>query len=340
VSLSRRALHVGSHLLSAVPTLIGILLVTFVLVRVLPSDPASLVASPSASNAELNVIRQRMGLDKSIPQQLGIYLAQLAKGDLGHSNLTGQPVLSDLRARLPASIELGGCALLLALIFAIPLGVFAALRPNSIVDNLVRLICSVGVAVPTFVSGLLFIYVFYYLLGWAPDPTGRIDVFIGSPPNLTGFYLIDTLAAGNVQAFGAALHQLVLPAVTLAFFTVAPLARVTRASMVATLQSEFITTAESIGLGRGKIIVAYAMRNAMLPVITTLSAVFSSLLGASIMVEKVFAWPGIASYAADALAAGDFAPVQGFVLLMSVTYVLLNGLIDVLYRVADPRVSL
>lgn len=328
------------RLLSALPALIGILLVTFVLMRVLPGDPASLMAPPSASSDVVEQIRKQMGLDKSILEQLRIYVVQVSQGDLGHSQMTGQAVTSDLWHRLPASIELMLCALLLALVFSIPLGVAAALRPGSIIDHVVRVVCTFGVAIPTFVSGLLLIYLFYYALGWAPDPTGRIDVFATPPPDITGFYLLDSLIAGDFETFWAALSQLALPTVTLALFVVAPLARVTRASMLSVLQSDFIKMAESIGLSRTKIVVTYALRNALLPVLTTLGAVFSSLLGASVMVEKVFAWPGIASYAADALASSDFAPVQGFVLLMSVTYVALNWIIDVLYSVADPRVSL
>jgi peptide/nickel transport system permease protein len=187
---------------------------------------------------------------------------------------------------------------------------------------------------------LLLVYVFYFKLGWAPAPLGRLDVYASAPPTVTGFYLVDSLAVGDFETFQAALRQLVLPVLTLAIFSLAPIARMTRASMLAVLASDFVRTARASGLPPRKVIVTYAFRNAMLPVITTLSMVFSFLLGANVLVEKVFAWPGIGSYAVEALLASDFAPVQGFVLTMAVMYIALNLITDILYGVVDPRVRL
>ncbi|MGH6750995.1 MAG: ABC transporter permease, partial [Bradyrhizobium sp.] len=187
---------------------------------------------------------------------------------------------------------------------------------------------------------LVLVYVFYFRLGWSPAPLGRLDVFYSAPNTVTGFYLIDTLIARDFEAFRSAMSQLILPATTLAIFSLAPIARMTRASMLAVLASDFVRTARASGLSPGTVIVTYAFRNAMLPVITTLSMVFSFLLGANVLVEKVFAWPGIGSYAVEALISSDFAPVQGFVLTMAVMYVLLNLVIDILYGVIDPRVRL
>jgi peptide/nickel transport system permease protein len=208
-----------------------------------------------------------------------------------------------------------------------------------VVDHAVRLLCTLGVCVPTFVSGLLLIYAFYYLLGWAPDPTARIDIFASAPPDITGFYLIDFALTGDWEGWWAAFRQLLLPAVTMALFVLAPLARMTRASMLSVLGSDFIRTAHAMGLPRLRIIVAYALRNALLPVLTITGIVFSTMLGANVLVEKVFSWPGVASYALDALLASDYAPVQAFVLLMASIFVLVNVTIDVLYGIADPRVS-
>jgi len=177
-------------------------------------------------------------------------------------------------------------------------------------------------------------------LGWSPPPLGRLDVFFSAPKHVTGFYLIDSLLAGDIETFRAALAQLALPAITLAIFSLAPITRMTRASMLAVLSSDFVRTARASGLSPRTVIVTYAFRNAMLPVVTTLGMVFSFLLGANVLVEKVFAWPGIGSYAIEALIASDFAPVQGFVLTMAVMYVLLNLTIDMLYGVIDPRVRL
>jgi peptide/nickel transport system permease protein len=204
----------------------------------------------------------------------------------------------------------------------------------------VRLFCALGVCVPTFVSGLLLIYVFYYLLGLAPDPTGRVDIFASLPPSRTGFLLIDFLLAGDFEGWWAALRQLILPALSMALFVVAPLARITRASMLVSLGSDFVRTARSIGLPWWRIVVTYALRNAILPVITIAGIVFSTMLGANVLVEKVFSWPGVASYALDALLSSDYAPVQGFVLLMASVFVIVNLVVDVLYGIADPRVTI
>jgi dipeptide transport system permease protein len=268
------------------------------------------------------------------------YVANLSRGDLGVSLTTGQPVATEIRTRLPASAELTLLGLIVAMAAAVPLGILAAIRPGSIVDHACRIITTAGVSLPVFFTGLILVYVFYYLLGFAPAPLGRLDIFLSPPPQVTGFYLIDSLLAGDGEVFLASLKQLILPALTLGIFSLAPIARMTRASMLAVLSSDFVRTARASGLSPRTVIVTYAFRNAMLSVITTLGMVFSFLLGANVLVEKVFAWPGIGSFAVEALIASDFAPVQGFVLTMAVMYVILNLAIDILYGIVDPRVRL
>ncbi len=331
----------GRRFVSSLPALVGVVVFTFILMRVLPGDPAVFFASgPNAGKEEIEELRHQLGLDRPILEQLVYYISDIATGNLGRSLTTGQTVVADLRQRLPASLELTFCALFVALTLAVPLGIAAALRPGSLIDHGVRLMCTLGVCVPTFVSGLILIYVFYYLLDLAPDPTGRLDVFTSPPPPVTGFLLIDSSIAGNHEAFIAALRQLALPVATMAIFVLAPIARMTRASMLAVMSSDFIRTARAMGLSRARIIVVYALRNALLPVLTIAGIVFSTMLGANILVEKVFSWPGVASYALDALLASDYAPVQGFVLLMASIFVIVNLTVDVLYGIADPRVSI
>jgi peptide/nickel transport system permease protein len=328
------------RLLVAVPSLVGVVIVTFLLTRALPGDPAAYFAGPAATQEAIEQIRVKLGLDKPLYLQFIRYLGDLAHGDLGNSLTTGQPVGQEIRARLPASAELTLLGLLASIAVAVPLGVIAATRPNSLIDHFCRLITTAGVSLPVFFTGLVLVYVFYYLLGWAPAPLGRIDVFFSPPPQVTGFYLFDSLIAGNPESFLASLKQLILPALTLGIFSLAPIARMTRASMLAALSSDFVRTARASGLSPFTVIVTYAFRNAMLPVITTLGMVFSFLLGANVLVEKVFAWPGIGSFAVEALIASDFAPLQGFVLTMAVIYVALNLTIDILYGVIDPRVRI
>ena len=328
------------RLATALPSVAGVIIVTFLLTRALPGDPAVYFAGPAATQQAIAEIRHLMGFDRSLPVQFFDYLSHLAHGDLGTSLSTGQPVLSELATRLPASAELTLSALLLAVGIAVPLGIMAALRPGSLVDHACRIVTTAGVSLPTFFTGLLLVYVFYYLAGLAPAPLGRLDVYSTAPPHWSGFYLIDSLAAGDFTTFRAALGQLLLPAATMAIFSLAPLARITRASMLAALGSEFIRTARASGLARHRIVYGYALRNALLPVVTTLGMVFSFMLGANVLVEKVFAWPGIGSYAVEALIASDYAPVQGFVLVMALLYVLLNLGIDLAYGLIDPRVRL
>ncbi|TCT07649.1 ABC transporter permease [Aquabacter spiritensis] len=328
---------IGSRLATAVPSLIGVVIVTFLLTRVLPGDTAAYFAGPAATPQAIAEIRTKLGLDKPLPAQFLDYVTALAKGDLGSSLSTGQPVATEIRNRLPASAELTLAGLILALLIAIPYGIAAAVKQGTWVDHSCRILTTAGVSLPVFFTGLLLVYVFYFKLGWAPAPLGRLDAFASPPPEVTGFYLIDSLIAGDFETFRASAAQLVIPAVTLAIFALAPIARMTRASMLAVLSSEFVRTARAAGLTPYKVIIVYAFRNAMLPVITTLGMVFSFLLGANVLVEKVFAWPGIGSYAVEALITSDFAPVQGFVLAMAVLYIVLNLLIDIAYGVIDPR---
>jgi len=328
------------RLLGAIPNIIGVVIVTFLLTRALPGDPAAYFAGPSATSEAIEQIRKQLGLDKSMPHQFGLYLKELAKGDLGNSLSTGQPVLTEIRTRLPASLELTLCGLVFACVIAIPLGVLAATRPGSWIDHLCRMLATAGVSLPTFFTGLLLAYVFYFLLGVAPSPVGRLDVSFPAPPTVTGLYLVDSLLARDMETFVAAAKQLVLPAVTLGLFVMAPLMRMTRASMLGVLSSDFVRTARASGLGSNMVLYTYAFRNALLPIVTTLGMVFSFLLGSNVLVEKVFAWPGIGSYVIEALVSSDYAPVQGFVLTMALVYVALNLAIDVVYGLIDPRVGI
>ena len=191
------------RLLIAIPSLIGVVIVTFLLTRALPGDPAAYFAGPAATKEAIQEIRVKLGLDKSLPQQFIRYVSDLAKGDLGQSLTTGQPVVTEIRNRLPASAELTLLGLIVSVAIAIPLGIFAAVKPNSWVDHTCRVVTTAGVSVPVFFTGLILVYVFYYLLGWAPAPLGRLDTFVSAPPSVTGFLLIDSLIAGNFEAFRA-----------------------------------------------------------------------------------------------------------------------------------------
>ncbi|ROZ79180.1 ABC transporter permease [Ramlibacter sp. WS9] len=333
-------LSILKRLLGALPNLFGIVLITFLLTRALPGDPAAFFAGPAGTQEAVEQVREKLGLNRTLPVQFWIYLKDLARGDLGNALSTGQPVREELLTRLPASLELVLASLLFAVSIAIPLGIAAARHPNSWIDHACRLVTTAGVSLPTFFTGLLLAYVFYFLLGWAPSPIGRLDPYLTAPKTITGLYTVDALLAGNFTLFIACAKQMILPVLTLGIFVLAPIARMTRASMLAVLSADFVRTARASGLSTTTVLVRYALRNALLPVVTTMGMVFSFLLGMSVIVEKVFAWPGVGSFALEALVASDYAPVQGFVLTMAVLYTLLNLVIDMLYVVIDPRVRL
>jgi peptide/nickel transport system permease protein len=329
--------RVGLRVLATLPILLGAAVFTFVLMRVLPGDPATFLASgPNAGPEEVAQIRARLGLDRPLPEQLWRYLGQLARGDWGQSHTTGQPVLADLWQRLPASLELTFVAFALALFVAVPLGAIAAWRPGSAWDRACTLLSVLGSCTPSFVVALLLIHVFYFQLGWAPEPTGRIDALLLPPPTLSGFALVDSALALRADALASAAGRLLLPATAMALFALAPLARITRASLRGVLRSDPVRSARAQGLSRGAVARA-ALHLALLPVVTSAGMLFSSLLGANVVIEKVFAWPGIGSYAMDALMAADHAPVQGFVLLVATLFALVNLAIDLLHEQLDPR---
>ena len=324
----------------ALPNLFGVIVITFLLTRALPGDPAAYFAGQAATPEAIEQIRAQLGLDRSLPEQFLGYLRDLLRGDLGQSLTTGQSVATEIASRLPASIELTLVALVLAVVIALPLGVAAAVRQGSWVDQLARIVTTAGVSLPVFFTGLLLTWLFYFVLGWAPSPIGRLDPSFSPPTDRSGLYLVDALLDRDLELWWACAGQLVMPAITMALFVLAPITRMTRASMLGVLGSDFVRTARALGLRSPTVLVRYALRNALLPVVTTLGMVFSFLLGSNVLVEKVFAWPGIGSFAIESLTASDYAPVQGFVLTMGVLYVLLNLLIDLAYLLIDPRVAM
>ncbi len=330
---------IGQRVMLAIPSLIGVVIISFVLSHSLPGDPAVFFAGISADEESIAQVREKLGLDKPLPVQFLYYCKNLLSGNLGVSLSTGQSVAYELGSRLPASLELTLTGLGLALLIAIPLGILAAVKSNSWIDHLCRVLVTAGASTPIFFSGLFLVFVFYYLLGWAPSPIGRLDFIYLTPPNVTGFYTIDALIAGDGETFWAAVRQILLPAITLALFALAPIARMTRSSMLTALGSEYVKAATANGISQRKVIGVYALRNASLPLITIMGLVFSYLLGANVLVEKVFSWPGIGSFAVDALVASDYAAIQGFILAMAIGFVLLNLTIDILYTLVDPRVG-
>jgi peptide/nickel transport system permease protein len=328
------------RLVLAAITLAGVVVAVFLLTHVLPSNPAALRAGPLASEALIAQLESEMGLDQPLWVQFASYARLLARGDLGQSWRTEQPVLTELLQRLPATVELAATAFLLALGFGLVVGIAAAVFYGTVFDHAARIFATLGASLALFWMALVNVQVFYYTLRWAPSPLGRLTVGRAEPPTLTGLLTLDSLAAGDWAALGDALGHLWLPALTLAFVVSAPIIKITRGAMLEALRADFVRTARAIGVPAHQVILVDALRNACIPVLTTLGIVFGYLIAGNVIIERVFAWPGIGQYAWNAMVTNDFNAVQGFVLLIAVAYVLLNLVIDLAYGVVSPRIRL
>ncbi|TMJ13684.1 MAG: ABC transporter permease, partial [Bacillati bacterium ANGP1] len=281
--------------------LFGAILVAFLVAHLVPADPLAVVLSDTATKdpSIRAAYMKRWGLDRPLPEQFLFYLANVVHGDLGESFTTRRPVLRDLAQFLPATIELSCAAFAVSVVFGVPLGVWAALRHNRSADHAARLLSLVGAASPIFWTGLIALYIFYYVLRWAPGP-GQLDPHLARPPAVTGFLIVDSLVAGRVDAFVSALGHIVLPALVLGWFIMGLTARTTRSSLLEVLSADYLRTARAKGLGEGRVIGLHALRNALIPVLTVTGLAFASLLSGAVLTETVFAWPGIGRYAVTA----------------------------------------
>ena len=316
----------------------GVSLITFVISHLIPGDPARLIAGDRASDAIVAHIRHQLGLDLPLYQQYGHYMLDLFHGNLGTSIRTSRPVLEDLQAYFPATLELALSALLLSIFIGVPLGVLSAVYHNRWVDQLARTLAVAGISTPAFWLGLGLIVLFYGHLGWLPGG-GRLDEGLEPPRTITGFYLIDSLLTGNREQFSSALQHLIMPAVTLGFVNLGVVARQIRSAMLEQLGEDYIRTARAYGLSRWTVILRHALPNALIPSVTVLGLALGDLLYGAVLTETVFAWPGMGAYVVKSIQSLDFPAVMGFAILVSFVYVLLNMVIDLLYRVIDPRIG-
>jgi peptide/nickel transport system permease protein len=322
-----------------VPVLLGVSVIVFLMISLTPGDPVDIMVGEMRISPEQRAaLRHDMGLDQSLAVRFGLFVWNAVHGDFGLSFFHRRPVADILLERLPATIELTLAALLIALVFAIPLGVVAAVKRNSWVDRLATVGSLFGVSLPGFWFGILMILFFSVTLGWTPT-SGRIG-YGSEVAAVTGFLTVDTLLAGRPAAFVDAVRHLALPAVTLALPTLAVLMRVTRASMMEVLRADYVTFAEAKGLTRFRVLAVHALKNALAPTITVAAIEAGSLLGGNMVVETVFGWPGLGRVVVEAIFARNYPLVQAAVLLYAVTYVLLNFLADLLYTLLNPRVRL
>ena len=318
-------------------TYLGLLAVTFFIGRVIPVDPALAIAGDRAPEHVLQRVREELGLNQPLPVQFVRYVDKALHGDFGNSVLTTHPVLDDIKATFPATLELATCGILLGAGLGVPLGVWAAVRRGGAVDHAVRIMGLVGYSVPIFWLGLMALVLFYAKLGWVSGP-GRIDVaFEYRIERTTGLMLLDAARAGEWEGFRNALSHLVLPASLLGYFSLAYISRMTRSFMLNELAAEYIVAARAKGLTEARIIWRHALRNAMVPLVTVIALSYAGLLEGSVLTETVFAWPGLGLYITNSLQNADMNAVLGGTIVVGTVFIALNLLSDLAYRLLDPR---
>ncbi|MBL9075492.1 ABC transporter permease [Tabrizicola sp.] len=333
--------QIGLGLLTLAITLLGLLLVTFLIGRVVPIDPVLSIVGERATEAQIQAVRDKLGLDLPMWQQFLIYVRDAVQGDLGRSIRTGQDIASEIARYFPATLELATLGTIFGTLVGVPAGVLAATRPGSIADQIVRVVGLMGYSMPVFWLGLIGLLVFYGQLDWVAGP-GRLDPtydmmmeFTLKP--YTGMILIDSALNGAWDVFANALSHIILPAGLLGYVSMAYISRMTRSFMMNELGQEYITTARVKGMPESRVIWVHAMKNVLVPLITVIALSYAYLLEGSVLTETIFAWPGLGSYITDALFAADMPAVLGGTVVVGVAFVTLNMASDLLYRLVDPR---
>ncbi|MEJ5021803.1 ABC transporter permease [Ochrobactrum vermis] len=323
---------------SVLITLFGLMVITFMIGRVMPVDPVIAAVGDNAPEAVIQRVRAEMGLDQPLVVQFVHYIGQVLHGDLGNSILTRNPVTQDIARYFPATLELATAALIVAALIGIPLGVWAAVRQGSIVDQTIRVVCLAGHSVPVFMLALISLLVFYATLDIAPGPGRQDIIYEGMIPHITGLLTIDSLIEGDWDAFLDAVYHMIQPVLILAYFSMAYITRMTRAFMLDALKGEFVITARAKGLSLTSVIWKHAFPTVAVQLVTVLALTYAGLLEGAVVTETVFSWPGLGQYLTVSLMNADMNPVVGATLLIGVIYVGLNLLADILYKVMDPRV--
>jgi peptide/nickel transport system permease protein len=328
--------YITRRIFLLVYVLLGVSLTIFLLMRLIPGDPALVILGERATTERIVEVRRGLGLDQPLAVQYLIYLKNILTGNLGRSIHTNTRVAEELLQRFPATIELSLAALCLASIIGVLTGIVSATHQYSVLDSGFMFLSLAGVSMPVFWLGLMMIWTFAVLLGWFP-PSGRLDVRM-SLDSITGFYLIDSLLTRRWQAFWNALWHLVLPSLTLATVPLAVIARMTRSSVLEVLRQDYIVTARSKGLHEWVVVSRHALRNALIPILTIGGLQFGLLLGGAILTETIFSWPGLGRLLYNAVLARDYPVVQGGTLLIAATFAVINLVVDLLYALANPRI--
>ena len=318
-------------------TMVGLLALTFIIGRVMPIDPVTAVLGERASPSAYAAMRAEMGLDKPVIVQFAVYLWQVAHLDFGTSLLTARPVADDIARVFPATLELATLGTIIGVGLGVPLGVLAAVKRDTWIDSLARLVALVGYSMPIFWLGLVGLLVFYGILGWVGGP-GRVGIFyVDTVPTVTGLILVDSLLDGQVDVFWDAVSHIILPASLLGYYSLAYISRMTRSFMLEQLSAEYVTTARVKGMPEWTVVWRHAFGNVRVPLITVIALSYAGLLEGSVLTEIIFSWPGIGSYITTALLSADMNAVLGGTVVIGLVFVLLNVFSDLLYKVFDPR---
>jgi peptide/nickel transport system permease protein len=335
-----RTVKTIERVLYALPIMLGVAIIVFVFIRMTPGDPVDIMMGQGGtiSAGEIEQLRSEFHLDEPITTQLWYFLRDAVRGDLGYSYVKKQPVTTLIGTRLPATIELAGGALLIALLVAFPIGIISAVRQNSLIDRASMSAAFIGISMPGFWLGIVLILIFSVWLKWLPVQ-GRIGSEIVLQ-NITGFYLLDSVFTRNWPAFWSALRHLILPSVTLAAAVAAIVARVLRSSMLEVLRSDFVQLARAKGAPEYTVVIKHALRNALIPTVTVVGLQIGVLLGGNMIIETVFGWPGLGRLVVEAIFNRDFPLIQGAVMVYALTFVLANLVVDVLYTYLNPKITL
>ena len=318
--------------------MIGVSVITFAISHVVPADPAVAALGDHATDAQIAAFRAEYRLDRPLPEQYATYVVGLLHGDLGRSIRTRRSVADDLADSFPATLELSLAALGISLLIGIPAGIWSAIYRGRLPDVIVRIAALAGGSLPVFWLGLIVIGLIYYQLGWFPGG-GRLDTFVSPPPTRTGLYVVDSVLALDVDALRSSLIHLVLPSLTLGYFSTAVVARMTRSSMLEVLGQDYMRTARAKGLAERLIVVRHGLRNALIPTVTVIGLTFGSLLSGAVLTETIFSWPGLGRYATASAISLDFPAVLGVTLLAAIVYPVANLAVDIAYYWLDPRIQ-
>ncbi len=329
--------YIIRRILTLIPTLLGVSVIVFFMLRITPGDPAELLLGERATEKALHEIREHLGLNEPLYVQYGKFIKRLMKGDLGETIWSRQKVWVEVKERFPATIELSVAALFISCFFGIIFGIISATRQYSIFDYLSMLGALIGVSMPIFWLGLVFMLIFSVNLGWLPL-SGRLSVGVDLEV-ITNFYILDAVLTKNWAALKDVIWHLIMPAVTLSTIPMAIVARMTRSSMLEVLRQDYIKTAKAKGLSQFTVTFKHALRNALIPVVTTIGLQFGVALGGAILTETIFAWPGVGKWMFDAVMKRDYMVIQGGTLVIAAVFVVINLVVDVLYAVINPRIN-